>query len=48
LFILCLDDFSPRNITEMAENCLHGTYRIHNGLQVGIFLAKKVFLSRYF
>jgi carnitine O-acetyltransferase len=36
LFILCLDDVSPKSITEMAENCLHGTYKVgESGLQTG-------------
>jgi carnitine O-acetyltransferase len=35
LFVICLDNVTPKDSAEMAENCLHGTYKIREGVQVG-------------
>ena len=35
LFLVCLDDVAPATASEMAENCLHGTYSIVDGMQQG-------------
>ncbi|GAA5863841.1 hypothetical protein JCM8547_006081 [Rhodosporidiobolus lusitaniae] len=35
LFVVCLDDVSPGNMSEMCENMLCGTYKLDQGVQVG-------------
>lgn len=38
LFVLCLDDDAPSDVTELTNNMLCGTYRLEEGLQVGTCL----------
>ncbi|GAA6002053.1 choline/carnitine O-acyltransferase [Rhodotorula paludigena] len=35
LFVVCLDDTSPENASEMCNNMLCGTYKLEKGVQVG-------------
>lgn len=35
LFVVCLDDTSPTNASEMCSNMLCGTYKLDKGVQVG-------------
>ncbi|GAA5828545.1 hypothetical protein JCM11251_000843 [Rhodosporidiobolus azoricus] len=35
LFVVCLDDTSPKDASEMCENMLCGTYKLEKGVQVG-------------
>ncbi|KAI3624896.1 YAT1 [Malassezia furfur] len=38
LFVLCLDDDAPADVTDLTNNMLCGTYRLHDGRQVGTCL----------
>ena len=35
LFIVCLDEESPKTADERVANMLHGTYRMYKNVQVG-------------
>ena len=35
LFMVCLDDATPKNLAELCSNFLCGTYDLQGGVQVG-------------
>lgn len=35
LFVVCLDDYAPKDANEMCEMMLCGTYKLERGVQVG-------------